>query len=233
MRWALQSGEMTDLSPALEELVVVVSDLTGEPVTFVEELTFSNRAVVARLALRDETVIAKKPHGVSAFANEEAAMRTLPAHTRPALIASGRGTLVMEELGRGPSLADLLLGDDRTAAEDGLLAWARTVGTALAATLRAGEPAERISLEHGLGELLELATPLGVTAPPGIEADTGLIEDVLSASTPWLAYCPGDTCPDNNRVLIDGSLYPRPLSGGATARPPNRHRSQHPEPAQR
>src|SRR5712691_5383136 len=191
---------------AIEELVAIVSDLTGEPATFVEDLTFSNRAVVARLRLRAGTVIAKQPHGASAFAHEAEALRILPAPTRKALIASGRGTLVMEDLGNGPSLADLLLRGDPSAAEHGLLAWAKTLGTALAATLRFGEPVERTSLEYGLGELLELATALGVTAPPDLGTDTGLIEEALSADTAWLAYCPGDTCPDNNRVLNDGSL---------------------------
>src|SRR5688572_8113988 len=63
-------------------------------------------------------------------------MPVLPGDTRPALLAAGQGTIVMEDLGSGPSLADLLLDDDRGAAECALLAWAGPLGRALAATRR-------------------------------------------------------------------------------------------------
>jgi hypothetical protein len=202
-----QSCEVPSVPQAVDELVAVVSDMTGQSATLVDDLSFSNRAIVARVRFGGgETVIAKKPLSPSAFANEVDALQLLPAETRPALIGSANGMLVMEDLGSGPSLADLLLSHDRGAAERALHAWARALGAALAATLRSGAPASRVSLERGLEELVGFAGDLGVAVPVGVEADAGLIEDTLSADSRWLAYCPGDTCPDNNRVLSDGSV---------------------------
>ena len=112
----------------------------------------------------------------------------------------------MEDLGTGPSVADLLLGADRRAAERALLAWARTLGSALASTLRTGAAPQRVDLTQGAEQLVGFADDLGVQVPPGVGGDVRSIEDLLSAESPWLAFCPGDTCPDNNRVLIDGSV---------------------------
>src|SRR5437016_4087174 len=120
------------MASTVEELYVLVSQvaaLTGQPAELVDELTFSNRAAVARIALGDgRTAIAKKPRTAAAFEREVQALTTLPAASRPGLIAFGRGVVVMEDLGAGPSLADLLLDDDRALAERSLESWARTVG---------------------------------------------------------------------------------------------------------
>lgn len=192
---------------AIEELVAGVGARLRQPATLVEDLSFSDRAAVARIVLGSgETVVAKRPWHASLFAKELEALELLPADTRPALIASGQGIIVMEDLGSGPSLADLLLGADQAAAERALQAWARALGTALAATLQQGAPAASVRLTEGAEQLLGFAEDLDVRVPAGVETDVGLIEDALSADTPWLAFCPGDTCPDNNRVLGDGSV---------------------------
>jgi hypothetical protein len=73
------------------------------------------------------TVIAKRPAEELGLRSELAAYTLLPADTRADLLAEGQGVLVMEDLGNGPSLADLLLGPDADAATAGLLAWARGV----------------------------------------------------------------------------------------------------------
>jgi hypothetical protein len=86
------------------------------------------------------------------------------------------------------------------------MAWAGTLGGALATTLRSGVPTEPITLDHGLAELCGFAADMRATVPGGVDDDVGLIEAAFSGHTPWLAYCPGDTCPDNNRVLPDGSV---------------------------
>jgi hypothetical protein len=167
---------VTSSLEAVEEMVAVVSDLAGQSATVVDDLSFSDRAIVARVMLGGgETVIAKQPLSPSAFANEVEALQLLLAETRPALIDSASGVLVMEDLGRGPSLADLLLSHDRGAAERALHAWASALGAALAATLRSGAPASRVSLERGLGELVGFAGDLGVAVPAGVEADADLI----------------------------------------------------------
>ena len=114
--------------------------------------------------------------------------------------------MVMEDLGNGPSLAELLLGPDPDRATSALRAWATTLGTALAATLRSGAPAERTKLTAGLSPLASLAAELAVPVPSGLDDDAAFIEDAFSVASPWLAYCPGDTCPDNSRVRADGSV---------------------------
>jgi hypothetical protein len=180
--------------------------MTGTPARLVEDLSFSNRAVVARISAGNTTLIAKRPFEREALAREVEALRVLPAATRPALVGASDEVVVMEDLGTGPSLADLLLGSDRAGAERALLAWAATLGTALRATLRTGAAHEPLDLGEGLVELVGLASDLAVPVPSGLDDDAAAIEHALSTSSPWLAYCPGDTCPDNNRVLADGSV---------------------------
>ena len=51
-----------------------------------------------------------------------------------------------------------------------------------------------------------MAGDLSIGVPAGVASEAAAIEDALSATSPWLALCPGDTCPDNNRVLSDGSV---------------------------
>ena len=91
---------------------------------------------------------------------ELAALERLPSGTRPELLAHSDDVIVMSDLGDGPSLADLLLGDDARLAEAALLAWARTLGRIAAATgdttpddtgrgVRAGPCQARRALSHG------------------------------------------------------------------------------------
>ncbi len=106
-------------------------------VELVEDLTFSNRAVVARVRIGGGTAIVKQPRHADALAHELAAFANLPREARPEMLANGDGFVVMEDLGEGPSLADVLLGNDRVKAESspyGLL-----VTFAAYSGLRAGE----------------------------------------------------------------------------------------------
>jgi hypothetical protein len=138
--------------------------------------------------------------------SEVEALRVLPPDTRPALLGSGGGVLVMEDLGTGPSLADVLLAPAGDSAERALESWARTVGRAVRATLRSGVPTAPVDLSDGVAEMVAVAGELGIATPVGIEDDVRVIVDTLSSRSPWLAYCPGDTCPDNNRVFDDGTV---------------------------
>lgn len=191
----------------LDEVVRLAGELTGQPAVLVEDLSFSSRAVIARVGFGDGgRAIAKRPFEQSAFASELEAFRLLPADARPALIGTASGTLVMEDVGAGPSLADLLLGSDRGSAELALHAWARTLGGALKATMRTGVPTVPFDYGAGMEHLVGLADDLQVTVPAGVGHEAAGIRELLSAASPWLAYCPGDTCPDNNRVLGDGSV---------------------------
>jgi len=190
----------------MEALLAGATSLLGA-VELVDDLSFSHRASVARLRVGDgSTVVVKRPVASDALAREVEAMRTLPERVRPALVATGEGIVVMEDLGAGPSLADLLLGDDAGATDVALLAWATTLGAALRPTLRSGPGQEPEALTEELEELRGLADALGATVPGGVDDDVALVASTLSQPGPWLAFCPGDTCPDNNRVLADGSV---------------------------
>ncbi|HEX9993327.1 MAG TPA: hypothetical protein VGB14_10400 [Acidimicrobiales bacterium] len=165
------------------------------------------RSTVARLRVGGGTVVAKRAADPAALANEVEALRLLPPALRPALVAAGGGVVVTEDLGPGPSLADLLLGDDRAAAERGVHAWAGGLGRLLAATLRPGAPPEPVAFGSGPAELAALAGDLGVAVPPGVDDDVARLASTLSAPSPWLAFGPGDTCPDNNRVAVDSVRF--------------------------
>jgi hypothetical protein len=111
----------------------------------------------------------------------------------------------MEDLGAGESLADLLLGDDAARATDGLMLWARTLAAALKPSLREGARETRLDLGDSAENFLALAEHLGV-ARTAIDDDVRAIERTLSATTPWFAFGPSDACPDNNRLMPDGTM---------------------------
>ncbi len=202
-----QSETVGTRAEELSHLAATASRILGKPAVLVEDLSYSSRAVVVRLDLGGgETAIAKRPFERESFTSEVQALRVLPPDTRPVLLGSRDGVLVMEDLGTGPSLADLLLSSAGALAERALESWARTVGRALRATLRRGVPTAPVDLSDGLKHLVAVAGELGIAAPAGVEDDVRVIVDTLSGRSPWLAYCPGDTCPDNNRVFDDGTV---------------------------
>lgn len=190
----------------LEQLLKSAASLLG-PVDLVDDLTFSDKAQVARLrTMTGATVVAKRPVDRAAFGRELEALRVLPEAVRPGLVAAGDDILVLQDLGPGPSLADLLLGGDPASAETALITWARTLGEALHATMRHGTPPEPEGLEAGLDEMRQLAWALNVPVPASVDEDVASIASMLARPGPWVAFCPSDTCPDNNRVLPDGSV---------------------------
>ena len=190
----------------LEPLLESAASLLG-PVELVDDLTFSDKAQVARLRMTSgASVVVKRPADAAAFGRELQALQVLPEAVRPGLVAAGDDILVLQDLGPGPSLADLLLGRDRAAAETALMTWARTLGEALHATLRHGTPEEPEDLDAGLDEMRQLAGALGVPVPRAVDDDVASIASMLAKPGPWVAFCPSDTCPDNNRVLPDGSV---------------------------
>lgn len=188
--------------PLLENAVSLLG-----PVDLIDDLTFSNKAQVARLRMPSGgTVVVKKPVDPAAFARELQALRVLPEAVRPALVAAGHDLLVMEDLGTGPSLADLLLGRDPAAAEAAVIAWAATLGQALRPTLHHRTPEQPEGLLGGLEEMRQLAVALGVPVPTRVDDEVASITSMLARAGPWTAFCPSDTCPDNNRVFPDGSV---------------------------
>jgi hypothetical protein len=162
------------------------------------------------------------------FHNERAALQFLTSldnAVAPRLLAADDGILVMEDLGTGPALDDLLTGNDASAAEDGLVTFARglarmhatTAGYAaeyyrLRSSLGPVDPFfERISIggtgiEHAWSRLQEIVADrpyLPTLSAAGSDVDELL--RVLSEPGPYLAFSNGDTCPQNCR-LSEGGL---------------------------
>jgi hypothetical protein len=161
---------------------------------------------------------------------ERAALEFLTAinsGVAPRLLAADDvgGIIVMEDLGTGPALEDLLLGSDAVAAEHGLMAFAATLGRLHATSAghastyyqvrsRFGpaDPAfDRISI-LGIGiadawrQLQEIvATRSYVPAPQDVDADVDALLRVLAEPGPYLAFSNGDTCPANCR-MADGAV---------------------------
>lgn len=171
----------------------------------VHEIRTGRRATVARVAVGDTTYIAKRNFDAAAFANECAGLTRLPAAFRPELVAQGETLVVMEDLGDGPSLADVLLGTDPVAAERGLLAWADALGAVLAPSLRHGRRDEPLNLDAEVANIVEVAADLGVT-PPDLRGDLAVLTAPFDDETDWFAFGPSDACPDNNRLYPDGSI---------------------------
>lgn len=125
------------------------------------------------------------------------------------------GVVVVEDLGEGDSLAEVLLGSDPGRAESALLALASSLGRMHAASIRRVSEYERLRAPLGPpggGPVID-ASALATRFERGL-ASTGLslgdaeddVERAVGRITepgPFLAYVHGDPCPDNNR-LVDG-----------------------------
>ncbi len=137
------------------------------------------------------------------------------------------GILVMEDLGIGPALEDLLVGSDTSRAEQGLIAFATALGRMHATTAghavqyyqlrsRYGpvDPAfDRISILgidiEGSWRQLQEITASRPYLPPAVnvEKDVDELLRVLSEPGPYLAFSNGDTCPANCRMSDDGLQF--------------------------
>lgn len=130
--------------------------------------------------------------------------------------------VVLEDLGRAPTLADKLLGDDARAAERALLSWARSLGRLHAST--AGREPDFDALSRRLG-VTQVTDPLTRVARRTFDELPELLSDALGVETPaethrrasaaaWLmgshshrAFSPSDACPDNNVITSKGVRF--------------------------
>ncbi|MBA2609341.1 MAG: hypothetical protein H0U92_10405 [Actinobacteria bacterium] len=190
---------------SVDELMAEVDGLLPGA-ALVDDLTNSNRAHVARISHDHTTYIAKRPLLATALASEVEALQTLPPSTRPALITHGASVVVMEDLGAGESMADLLLGTDPDRAAAALITWATTLGAALKPTLRQGVASVAFEMDTRVDGLRLLADDFGVTVDARVVDDIAAIHAAITGPTPWLVFGPSDACPDNNRVFADGSI---------------------------
>lgn len=147
----------------------------------------------------------------------------------PRLLAAddGAGILVMEDLGAGPALEDLLLEGDPSAVERGLVAFAGALGRLHATT--AGRAAEYYRLRSRLGPVDPAGDRVSIAGddlahawrrlraiaadrpylptPTGVGADVAALLRVLSEPGPYLAFSNGDTCPQNCRMAGGGVRF--------------------------
>jgi hypothetical protein len=122
------------------------------------------------------------------------------------------GLIVLEDLGTGETLDQVLLARDAQAAERGLVELAALLGRMHALTV--GRQAEFDQLRDALGPREKdtehytyqwLATAvhaaarnLGVTPAPGIDDELAALIETIKKPGPFLAYTHGDPCPGND-----------------------------------
>jgi hypothetical protein len=196
---------------------VRIADVTAFPYSRVARcaLEAANDAapptVIVRM-LRDDPARS----GPTRLRNEHAALEFLSAigsTLAPRFIAGDvtAGILVTEDLGTHPSLLDLLLGDDREAARQGLLAFARGLGALHAQTAgRSSAYAERRArlgpadpdpegltapgrVAESWRRVRDAVAQLSLPYPHGVDDDVDEIAGTLAAPGAYLALSSGDT----------------------------------------
>lgn len=217
-----------------EETVALAEGALGRRLTDPVDLGGSRRSRVLRCdvgealpgASRDalpdgtKTVIVKQFLGrAPEFGRESVGLAVLDR--TPELYARDPANhlLVMSDLGDLPTLADLLLGDDRERAWQGARAWARALGELVGRSRPAvGDARARLAADLAADELWDLQTVISLGLDklaeaagdrldrPAVEAELasiGGLTDPGEAAVVW----PGDTCPDNAVVGTEGWLF--------------------------
>jgi hypothetical protein len=211
----------------IAEVVAAASAALGRPLAEPVSLRGgSDRSVVLRcLDSAGGTVVVKTypktGEGTSSFAAEAAGLE-LAGRTglAPVLLAADLDlrVVVMSDLGRGATMADLLLGKSADAAGQAVLSWAAACGKLSAAAssrrhelagLRSryarGWPGRPFSetLAERIVAVADRAALLGVPAPAGLADDLADVAWAVRAGH-YPVFSPGDLCPDNSLVTADG-----------------------------
>jgi hypothetical protein len=136
--------------------------------------------------------------------------------------------LVMEDLGRAPTLAEKLMSDDARGAERALLSWAHSLGRLHATT--AGREPDFDALQRRLGPPRS-KDPLAADGPTALDELPDVLEAELGVATSGAArdcaertkgllgaerhraFSPSDSCPDNNLITSKGVRF-LDLEGG-------------------
>jgi hypothetical protein len=125
------------------------------------------------------------------------------------------GFFIMEDLGPGQTLEDLLLGTDRAAAEEALLGLAATVGRMHAATKGREDEYRQIrasldpvtastrarnasNFREGLAVVRQAFQALDAQPARGFEGECARVAGTLENPGAWLTYTHGDMAPSNN-----------------------------------
>jgi len=159
--------------------------------------------------------------GPASFAAEASGLEVATGSgLSPDLLAvdAGRLVVVMSDLGSGPSMADVLLGESASHASAAVLSWAAVCGELSAVTIgrrdelpallagySAGRPATPFpdTLAESVMRAPERAALLGVAAPAGLAADLAIVASSVQAGQ-FGVFTPGDLCPDNNLLTPAG-----------------------------
>jgi hypothetical protein len=147
----------------------------------------------------------------------------LGADVGPRVLAHGDDFLVLEDLGRGPAVEDLLVGDDPAAATEALVALARAIAAMQAVSLghesalrerldaaSTDSHADRVTIAgstiaHRWATLRELANDSTLPDTRIADADIDELTARLAEPGPLLALSSGDVAPQNCR-LSNGSV---------------------------
>jgi hypothetical protein len=221
----------------------VLSRRSGAPVRLAdaEDLGGSERSVVVRVRVAESPfelprTLVVKHYGqypgsqhCDPFAREAASCQlatALPREVRvgPELIAhdGGQRLLVLEDLGRGSTVADVLFADDRRPAERALLASARALGRLH--TTMAGREADFDALMRRLGAK-SWTDPVADDIASALTDVPALLEHALGVATPepvaqrltsaaallgpsrYRSFSPSDICPDNTLMTGTGVRF--------------------------
>ena len=137
------------------------------------------------------------------------------------------GLIVLEDLGSGRRLDELLLGHDAVAAEAALLEHAAIHGRMHAATIGRKETFQ--SLRESLGPSVlgdghytydwfaptfyQGIETLGVTPVAGVAEELAALRNALLQPGPFLSFVQGDSCPDNC-LIVDDTMRLLDFEGG-------------------
>lgn len=133
------------------------------------------------------------------------------------------GLLITEDLGTGECLADLMQTANADRLESGLFAYAKSLGRLHAATIGHGPEFDRLRRELGGSErrheregarwlreyiprLKAQCEALQVPLATGFDDEAVELSNALDSPGPFLAFTPGDTCPDNHRFISEDAL---------------------------
>jgi len=199
----------------------------GVPLGAPEELKGSDRTLVVRARAPQGSVVVKLHRDATAESavREPAGLEVAGGQGTPRLLAvTDPAGVVLEDVGAGDDLAELLLGTAPAVAADGLRRWAAALGALHARTADCGGQLQA-ALDRGAARLIVPAVSAAGT--PAMLARAG---DALAADLPLLgvhpseqalaelrgldgllggppqawALTPSDACPDNNRLTVDG-----------------------------
>jgi hypothetical protein len=201
----------------------------GRPLS--DPVLLSGSAWSAVLRCRDAaggTVVVKSyppgEDGPASFAAEAAGLAlTRESGLGPRLLAADEAalTVVMSDLGRAPSLADLLLDGPPPAAAAALLDWAGALGKLAGYAAGREEEHGRLLTRYLAGRagaglvgsapvdysgVAGRAALLGVGEPPGLAADLRSVAGLVGSAR-YRVFSPGDECPDNNLITPDGVRF--------------------------